>query len=702
MANKVLEILIKLAKSGTGAADAARDINAIDTSTGNARKGLRDTEQAADKTGTAFKKLGSKIKSMGSSFLNTFKKLKLEALAFAGILAGSVREAVVNNINIARAWTMSSTMGFKEMRTEVRGLSMELGVAKDKISSGLYQALSAGVPEDNVFSFLKTASKVAVADGSEVSVAVDGITTVLNAFKIEAEKTGEVADLMFQTVSNGKTTFSDLASNLSTVAPLAASTGIGIEQILAATATLTKQGTPTAQAMTQIRASIIALNEELGDGWSKTYTYQEAVTELSKRAAGSQQEISKMVGSVDALGAILGLTGINAAMATQDLNDLGNSTGALDAAYEKVDKFRHWSKLWEASRGFISRVGEAIDKEVAPAVEEVTEALKGWVADDEIFNWIGEKVKTLRDDFMAIFAAFKRGEGGEAIVAIFKDAGTALTDVLDEKLPALAEKFKASMVPDWAKTIGNIASFNARVFSNILTSPVVPKSQSANPEDPEDDLSPEPIPGAFQVFRDKWKEETEATARTIKDSSEQQALGAQLAREQVAQSAADISTSMSEAADAFAQGQQMARAQYEDATESTNAATEKLVEGAEAVSDTGEALNDAAEVIPAAADEATERIDNATEKTATDLDSAATTASQATADMSATLVASVRNFTDATSRGLGDAADNIDRSLSSFQSQIESINQRLSTIATVAANAEYEAQLANDRLRVMT
>ncbi|NCC53399.1 MAG: phage tail tape measure protein, partial [Spartobacteria bacterium] len=358
MANKVLEILIKLAKSGTGAADAARDIGAIDTSSGRAEKGLRDTEQAAKKTGTAFKELGSKIKSMGSSFLNTFKSLKIEALAFAGILAGTVREAVMNNINIARAWTMSSTMGFKEMRTEVRNLSMELGVAKDKISSGLYQALSAGVPEDNVFKFLETASKVAVADGSDVAVAVDGITTVLNAFKIEADNTGKVADLMFQTVSNGKTTFSDLASNLSTVAPLAASTGIGIEQILAATATLTKQGTPTAQAMTQIRESIRALNNNLGDGWSKTRTFQEAVQELARKANGSQTELSKIVGSVEALVGVLGLTGENATAAKEDLEDLEKASGALDTAYEKVDKFRHWSKLWETSRAAISRVGE--------------------------------------------------------------------------------------------------------------------------------------------------------------------------------------------------------------------------------------------------------------------------------------------------------------------------------------------------------
>lgn len=56
-----------------------------------------------------------------------------------------------------------------------------------------------------------------------------------------------------------------------------------VDQVLAAVATLTKQGTPTAQAMTQIRASIIAVSKVLGDGAFDNRTYQKLWQRLPGR-----------------------------------------------------------------------------------------------------------------------------------------------------------------------------------------------------------------------------------------------------------------------------------------------------------------------------------------------------------------------------------------------------------------------------------
>jgi hypothetical protein len=104
----------------------------------------------------------------------------------------------------------------------------------------------------------------------------------------------------------GKTTFSDLASNLATVAPIAAASAIPLEQILAHVAALTAQGTPTAQAMTQIRASIMGLNKALGDGWSGTMSYQDALKKVWQNAGQSQTKLLDLVGSSEAVQAVLG------------------------------------------------------------------------------------------------------------------------------------------------------------------------------------------------------------------------------------------------------------------------------------------------------------------------------------------------------------------------------------------------------------
>jgi hypothetical protein len=206
---------------------------------------------------------------------------------------------------------------------------------------------------------------------------------------VNASETQSITDKLFQTVAMGKTTFSDLASNLATVAPIAAASAIPLEQILAHVAALTAQGTPTAQAMTQIRASIMGLNKALGDGWSGTMSYQDALKKVWQNAGQSQTKLLDLVGSSEAVQAVLGGVGINADMAAIKLKGMGDSAGAAEAAFEKVQQFRHWPALLETARGAVSKFGEEIDKRVRPYVLQVTEQIKKWRDDEGLWATIG-------------------------------------------------------------------------------------------------------------------------------------------------------------------------------------------------------------------------------------------------------------------------------------------------------------------------
>ena len=211
-----------------------------------------------EKTKAGFNKVISSVKSWSRSVLSIgkktasvfgsvfkgglnavsagFRKLRNTALAAIAGISFAIREYASFNTQMARAATMMdiASDGFRKMRKDIIAMSGELGIAKKQLSEGLYQALSAGIPKDNVLEFLKIAAKTAITDGSDVAIAVDGITTVLNAFKIPASKAQEVADLLFQTVAKGKTTFAELAASIAIAAPVAASTGLKIEEVTAA------------------------------------------------------------------------------------------------------------------------------------------------------------------------------------------------------------------------------------------------------------------------------------------------------------------------------------------------------------------------------------------------------------------------------------------------------------------------------------
>ena len=97
-----------------------------------------------------------------------------------------------------------SGKAMQEMTGQVKDFSKEFGVLPDKVVPALYQALSAGVPPGNVFEFLETAQKAAKGGVTDLTTAVDGISSVVNAYGSEVLSATEASDLMFTAVRLGK------------------------------------------------------------------------------------------------------------------------------------------------------------------------------------------------------------------------------------------------------------------------------------------------------------------------------------------------------------------------------------------------------------------------------------------------------------------------------------------------------------------
>ena len=117
---------------------------------------------------------------------------------------------------------------------------------------------------------------------------------------------------------------------------MAAAFGINIEDILAAVASLTKQGVPTAQAFTQIRAAITGTANEMGDAAFQGRSFQEALQLIYDKAGGSATKMKDMLGTQEAVNAALSLTGQNAASAAADLQALNDTAGATEMAFETM------------------------------------------------------------------------------------------------------------------------------------------------------------------------------------------------------------------------------------------------------------------------------------------------------------------------------------------------------------------------------
>ena len=356
-------------------------------------------------------KIGIDVSQFDSGMTDVTNKLKkhqkaigLGMIALGGvILAGfgmSAKAAAdfgsaMHEVNTMMGLTRDEFAAFSK---DIQNLASDLGVDAVDSAKALYQAISAGVPKENAIEFLTIATKAAIAGVTSTEVAVDGLTTVINAFKLTMSDAQKVADIMFTTVKGGKTTFEELSAALFNVAPIAAAAGVSFEEVAAALASITKQGVPTSVATTQLRAAIQAvtapterqtkmieeLGLEFGTAALEAKGLQGMFDDIARAADGDMAVLRRLVMSVEAVQAILALTGKNSEVFTADLKAMTEAEGAATEAFLEMEESlgRQKKAVDNIVKSITISIGNIlipILKEVFETIKPVIESIKEWV-----------------------------------------------------------------------------------------------------------------------------------------------------------------------------------------------------------------------------------------------------------------------------------------------------------------------------------
>lgn len=172
------------------------------------KKGFSDGTKMAGDFGKGIGKIGRGVADFG---IKAAKVTAGVATAFAGMSvavgkksleAFAAFEGGMNEVFTLLPGISGEAMD--KMEGQLKDFSKEFGVITDEAIPALYQALSAGVPQDNVFDFLETAQKAARGGVTGLETAVDGISSVINAYGTDILGAGEASDLMFTAVRLGK------------------------------------------------------------------------------------------------------------------------------------------------------------------------------------------------------------------------------------------------------------------------------------------------------------------------------------------------------------------------------------------------------------------------------------------------------------------------------------------------------------------
>jgi TP901 family phage tail tape measure protein len=463
-------------------------------------KEMNDASNATANSTRHDKNKKKSLNEMAGAFLKAqiqMIAIQLAMKALRTVFVDTVKAAIAFNKEFANVTTLVDTakVNTEEMERALFNLDNRLGSATE-LTKGLYQTLSAGVDAANAVQFVGEAAKFAKAGLTETETAVDVLTTTLNAYGLAATEVTRVSDIFFQTIKLGKINGEQLASTLGNVVPLAANLNVSIEELGATMAIFTKQGINAANSTTRMNAlmtsflkpseamtealknmgfesgslavdklgglknavdaiiqttgiskdqlsdfrnELVQISESATSSEEETQLMNEAFEQFKDSAGASKDVLAQLFPNVRALQGALALTGAGAAEFDSILQEVIDSGGAMEEAFNK-------QKLTiDAMKNSLDKTAIVFGKALVPMLESAAASITELSDEFRIFLQDSKEFELIQKILSSVFTSLaniggllvKIFTGGVAdtirvVADVVMDLSTALGDASGE------------------------------------------------------------------------------------------------------------------------------------------------------------------------------------------------------------------------------------------------------------------------------
>lgn len=344
---------------------------------GSIQKGFSKIQKSGKETS---EQLESSFSSFGRSALKTIGGIAAGFASLQGL------RTVLNNIRdldiaFAEITTIipDVTKANEELRQSLIDTSSQFGTTAADQAKAFYQIVSAGITDvAQANQLLITANKLAIGGLTDIGTSIDVLTSVVNAYGAEVLSAEKASDILFGTVRLGKTRVDELAASVGQIAPTASSLGLAFEDVGGALAALTTRGISTSEAVTQLNAILTAVlkNQErakkLGPEVAEAFSLQALQTkglsgflqDLNVALGGSESQLVKLLGRVEGARAIITLAGDDFSTLSSNIDQLRNSAGATDQAFQKINDTlnQQLAVLGSSITNLFVQLGQSTDK----------------------------------------------------------------------------------------------------------------------------------------------------------------------------------------------------------------------------------------------------------------------------------------------------------------------------------------------------
>jgi len=352
--------------------------------------------------GVALNETGRRMKSIGRELS---MKITLPLVAF-GTLA--FKASMDLNASMANVATLipENVKRINELKEATKRMAYDVGISTETVGEGLYQIISFLGDSADTEKILEINSKAAAAGLATVKDSVDLTSAAMKGYNdISAKTAQKTADLAFQTVKLGATTFPELASAMRGSIAWAAQLDLRIEELFASFATLSGVTGSTSEVGTQMEAIMRGLVKatpemkkaikKLGYESAKTMIKERGLSAslkaLSKYTKGSEEAMTKLFGRAEPLMAVFSLTGKTAGIFKDNLDAMTKSSGAMEDAFRKQTQgINKAGFIWKQFKVQVVELHEEFGDVIGEVLMPVMKVI------GKIVHWMGKWDKTTK------------------------------------------------------------------------------------------------------------------------------------------------------------------------------------------------------------------------------------------------------------------------------------------------------------------
>ncbi|MDR3019893.1 MAG: phage tail tape measure protein [Treponema sp.] len=345
-----------------------------------------------DAFSSGFNKMQSSLAEMRGALDDVNKNQSMKSLAEAmemmTSMADPMRKALSGAMNESSHIAGSMVSSFRNIQISLGATNKEMAVTRRELFAiggraaagpeavaGAFADVASGVADASKrMAIMNAAVLLAEANQADLAMSTNSMVRVMNAWNLSADNAALAADVLTQTSIMGIGSFDEFAGSIGQISTLAASAGIGLDELGASFAYVTNKCMSAEQAQKQMKGIISTLVSpsetlsklyefmgiESGQAMIEQYGLAESLSIL-KDVIGDEQAFSSIIGSAEAATVALALTEDAYAGFATSFRDgmLGVTKAAQGVELESIEM--KMDRLNAASSSLQAQIGQDIN-----------------------------------------------------------------------------------------------------------------------------------------------------------------------------------------------------------------------------------------------------------------------------------------------------------------------------------------------------